>query len=74
MGFTVWSGDEQREVRKCVRAADDASSIVMTLARRAPLGAVVWHGRGLIPACNLADSARFPAPIFGPVEIGGTDA
>jgi sialate O-acetylesterase len=69
-GFSVEAHGVPQVVNKVVR--ESAAGILIELAEPMPNGAVLWHGKGLNPACNLKDSLGFQTPVFGPTVIQGS--
>lgn len=65
-GFLVEKDGAPQVISKC---AADGCRVLITLAKPAPQGAILWYGRGLNPTVSLKDAAGFAAPVFGPVEL-----
>lgn len=67
-GFLIEKDGSRFEITNCSRGPD-GTSVIIDLASPVPRGARLWHGRGIIPTCNLTDQLGFPAPVFGPITL-----
>ncbi len=56
----------------CVGQARD--TVILKLTGAIPPGAVLWHGYGTDPYCNLTDSLDMAVPVFGPIPLGEATA
>jgi sialate O-acetylesterase len=68
VGIVVYRGDDPVPPTRCEVGAD-RRCVVLEYADPLPAGAVLYYGRGLNPACGLADEADLPVPVFGPVSL-----
>ncbi len=67
-GFLIEKENSRVEITSC-RRGPDGTSVLIDVASPIPRGATLWHGRGIVPTCNLADRLGFPVPVFGPIML-----
>jgi hypothetical protein len=69
-GFAVFAPGSARNIVCNTRVApDDPATLWIHTNLPAPAGSVLWHGKGLMPYCNLTDAVDMAAPVFGPWPI-----
>ncbi len=69
-GFAIHApGSERNLVCNARVAADDPATVLVRAYLPIPPNSTLWHGKGLMPYCALADAEDLAAPVFGPWAI-----